>query len=169
VGGPPAGSSRTYRLDPDTLRAQPAAIAAGGPPVTIDVDRRAVVFGANGVPNAVPLGVYRGVAVRMEASGEPGQVRVFLDLLHSDPTLTVPLSAADDPEGTAADWQKWGRVLSLPLLVVAADGTVSTPVATLGALRVSPAKARRRPAHFRARRPRFLVRRKPGRAVALGA
>ena len=167
MGGPPSGSSRTFRLDPQSLRAQPAVVSTGGPPCTIDVDHRAVVFGASGIRHAVPLGVYTGVAVRMEPGREPGHVRVFLDLLHSDPRLTVPLSAADDPQSAAADWREWGRILGLPLLVVAADGAVIAPLATLGALSMFPAKARRRPAHFRARRPRFLVRRKTGRATGL--
>jgi hypothetical protein len=35
----------------------------------------------------------------------------------------------------------------------------------MGSLVVFPPKVRRRPAHFRARRPRFLVRRKVGRSA----
>ena len=110
----------------------------------------------------MPLAAYRGVAVRMEGTRQPGSVRVFLDLLHADQSLSVPLAIADDPEGVAADWQEWGRVLQLPLLVVAPDGTVTSPLATLGTLVVFPPKLRRRPAHFRARRPRFLSRRRIG-------
>jgi hypothetical protein len=112
----------------------------------------------------VPLREYRGVAVRMEPVCTVSRVRVSLELLHNERDLTVTLSVADDPEGVTADWQAWGRRLRLPLLVVAADGTISAPLPNLGSLTVYPPRARRRPAHFRARRPRFLVRRKPGRA-----
>jgi hypothetical protein len=142
-------------------------MAVGREPFAIDVGRAAVVFGSDGRSRVVPFSTYRGVAVRMEETRVAGRVRVYLELLHSDRSLTVPLSVADDPDGVAADWQEWGRVLGLPLLVIAADGTVSAPLSTLGSLSVFPPKLRRRPAHFRARRPRFLVRRKPGRSVGL--
>ncbi len=142
-------------------------MAVGSAPFTIDVGRCAVVFAVDGRPRPVPFAAYRGVAVRMEETREAGRVRVYLELLHSDRGLTVPLSIADDPDGVVADWQEWGRILCLPLLVVAADGTVSAPLASLGALTVYPPKMRRRPAHFARRRPRFLVRRKPGRSVGL--
>jgi hypothetical protein len=164
MGGFPAGSSRSYRLDPQFSRARTSATAAGTC-FTLDVERAAVAFAIDGSsPRLVPFAAYRGVAVRMAEGREAGNVRVFLDLLHSDPSLTVPLAMADDPEGVVADWQEWGRVLRLPLLVVAADGTITAPLATLGSLIVFPPKVRRRPAHFRARRPRFLTRRRIGDA-----
>jgi hypothetical protein len=142
-------------------------MAVGAESFTIDVGRAAVVFADAGRPRPVPFAAYRGVAVRMEQTREAGRVRVTLELLHSDHQLTVPLSVTDDPDGVVADWQEWGRVLRLPLLVVAADGSISAPVATLGALAVFPPTMRRRPAHFRRRRPRFLVRRKIGRSHGL--
>jgi hypothetical protein len=132
----------------------------------IEIDRAGVAFASiDGGGCYVPLREYRGVAVRMEGNGAAGRVRVFLELLHADRMLTVPLTAADDPDGVAADWQAWGRRLDLPLLVVSPDGTVSAPLANLGSLTVYAPAPRRRPAHFRARRPRFLVRRKAGRAA----
>jgi hypothetical protein len=126
-----------------------------------------VVFSSAGGERIVPFAAYRGVAVRMEPSREAGRVRVHLDLLHSERSLTVPLSVAEEPEGVATDWQAWGRLLHLPLLVVAADGTISAPLATLGALTVYPVKTRRRSMAFAQRRPRFLVRRKTGRTSGL--
>jgi Family of unknown function (DUF6101) len=164
MGGFPAGSSRSYRLDPQFSRARSSATAAGTS-FTLDVESSTVAFAIDGgAPQLVPFAAYRGVAVRMEQSREAGNLRVFLDLLHADQSLTVPLAIADDPEGVVADWQEWGRVLNLPLLVVAADGTITAPLATLGSLIVFPPKVRRRPAHFRARRPRFLARRRVGDA-----
>ena len=164
MGGASAGSSRAYRLDPQSPRVRTPA-AAGEGHFTLDVDRAAVSFAGDGSsPRLVPFATYRGVAVRMEGGRDAGTVRVFLDLLHADPALTVPLAIAEDPEGVVADWQQWGRLLNLPLLVIAADGTITAPLATLGALIVFPPKLRRRPAHFRARRPRFLARRRIGEA-----
>jgi hypothetical protein len=128
--------------------------------------RAAIVF-AGSPQRVVPFAHYRGVAVRMEGSREAGRVQVYLDLIHSERAFTVPLSAAADTESAAADWQAWGRLLGLPLLVVAADGTVSAPLATLGALTIYPPKVRRRPGTFVRRRPRFLTRRKTGRASGL--
>jgi hypothetical protein len=169
MGGAPAGSSRAYRLDPHSVRARPSPTTADTRGFTIDVAQAAVMNCIPGEPALlVPFTAYSGVAVRMEATREPGRVRVYLELLHADPRLTVPLSIADDPDGIVADWQEWGRIVGLPLLVVAPDGTISTPLATLGCLTVFPPKLRRRPAHFRARRPRFLVRRKTGRSSGNG-
>jgi hypothetical protein len=171
MGGAPAGPSRVDRLGPQSFPARPI-VGRAGVEVTFDLERAAVTFTTTTAPaRLVPLAAYRGVAVRMEPGREPGQVRVEVDLLHFDSDLTVRLAAANDPESIAADWQEWGRRLGMPLLVIAADGSVSAPLATLGGLVTSPAKARRRPAHFRTRRPRFLVRRRVGnpsqmRAVA---
>ena len=110
----------------------------------------------------VPLASYRGVAVRMEPAGAAGQVRVFVELLHEDPALTLPLIVGDEPEDVAADWQAWGRALKLPLLVIGQDGSVSDPLGDLGGVITGPPKPRRRYSFFAGRRPRFLTRRKTG-------
>jgi hypothetical protein len=167
--GATLGSSRASRLDPRSLPAS-ASITSGraaGTVFTIDGEAATLSRPAHGSrATRVPLTAYRGVAVRMEG-GNAGAVRVFVELLHSEPALTLPLIVADDPTDAAADWQAWGRALKLPLLVVAADGTVSQPLSSLGALTVFPAKPRRRHAFFAERRPRFLARRKPGRRGSL--
>lgn len=111
---------------------------------------------------SVPLTAYRGVAVRMAAAGEG--LRVVLELAHPDPALAVPLAIADDPAEMAADWQAWGRVLGLPLLLVGIDGRIEHPLDQLGPLTVAAPRPRRRHSFFAGRRPRFLVRRKPGRS-----
>jgi hypothetical protein len=100
----------------------------------------------------------------MEANGQSGGLIVVVELMHRDPALSLPLVVADEPEDVAADWQAWGRALNLPLLVVTEDGTVKAPVDRIGALVVYESKPRRRYSFFADRRPRFLVRRKPGRA-----
>jgi hypothetical protein len=97
----------------------------------------------------------------MESRADAG-VRVCVELLHTDPALTLPLVVADEPEQVAADWQAWGRTLNLPLLVVGQDGSVSNAFDRLGSITVCRPRPRRRHSFFAGRRPRFLTRRKTG-------
>ena len=168
TGGATAGSSRAYRLDPHTLpaRSSPANGGSTEPAFIIDVERAIVrrpTRTGPAVTLAVPLTAFTGVAVRAEPNGGAGRVRVFVELLHTDPLLTLPLVIADDPRDASADWRAWGQALNLPLLVVAPDGTVTSPADAVGGITIAPTKPRRRHSYFAARRPRFLTRRKPGR------
>ena len=154
AGEATAGSSRVFRLDPHTLPVRGSARDGGTAHTAFILDRdRAIVQRQRhaGPPFTltVPLADYRGVAVRMEPTGAAGQVRVFVELLHADPALTLPLIVGDEPEDVAADWQAWGRALNLPLLVIGQDGSVSAPLglsaawsraghAHAGAIRSSP-------------------------------
>jgi Family of unknown function (DUF6101) len=167
AGGASAGSSRTFRLDPNILPVRFSAPFGGAAQAVILLDReRAVVRGTTraGVPITLDLPVanFDGVAVRMVQQGDAGAIRVFVELRHRDPGLTLPLIVADEPEEVAADWQAWGRTLNLPLLVVGQDGSVMQPVQRIGSLTVAAAKPRRRHSFFAGRRPRFLTRRKVG-------
>jgi Family of unknown function (DUF6101) len=168
AGGLPAGSSRAFRLDPTTLPVRfSAAIGGIAPEAAIVLDReRAVVRRPmrSGPPItfAVPVSTYDGVAVRMEAIGTEGELRVTVELLHRDPGLSLPLIVASEPEDVAEDWQAWGRALNLPLLLVGENGRVDTPIKKLGALTIGRARVRRRHSLFKGRRPRFLRRRKTG-------
>ena len=167
AGEATAGSSWGFRLDPHTLPVHGAARDGGMADTAFILDReRAIVQRQRraGPPSTttVPLSSYRGVAVRMEAAGAAGQVRVFVELLHADSTLTLPLIVGDEPEDVAADWQAWGRALNLPLLVVGQDGSVSAPLGDLGGVVTGPPRPRRRYSFFAGRRPRFLTRRKTG-------
>ena len=66
-----------------------------------------------------------------------------------------------------AEWQCWGRVLGLPLLVAESDGTLREPFARLGALRIeAPTWRRRRRSAIARRRPSRLLRRRPGKLPA---
>ena len=164
IGGAAAGSSRAYRLDPHILPARAPGGAAG---TTFIIDRDQAIVrrppaGGRATTLAVPLSAYAGVAVRLEPA-DGGGLRAIVELLHDDPALTVRLVVADEPETVEADWQAWGRALNLPLIVVAPDGTVTASAEASGGLRIAPATPRRGHAFFGARRPRFLVRRKPGR------
>ena len=170
VGGAPAGSGRSFRLDPFTLPVRYAAGSDGGAQdFVLDHDRallRRRLSAGPMVMLTVPVRAYAGVAVRIEAVGQGGDLRVVVELMHRDPALSLPLVVAKEPEDVAADWQAWGRALNLPLLVVSEDGTVKAPVERIGALTVAESKPRRRYSFFADRRPRFLARRKPGRSGA---
>jgi hypothetical protein len=172
AGGASAGSSRAFRLDPFTLPVRYAATLGGGArrtEATILLDRdQAVVqrLSPAGAPLTFRISVktFDGVAVRMTPVGHDGAIEVTVELMHRDPALSLPLMIADDPADVAADWQAWGRTLGLPLLVVGQDGTVAAPIERLGGVTLQPPKPRRRHSFFADRRPRFLARRKTGRA-----
>jgi hypothetical protein len=165
------GSSRVFRLDPHSLPVRGSAQNGGTADTAFILDRdHAIVrrqrHAAPPLTLTVPLESYRGVAVRMEPAGTGGQVRVFVELLHQDPALTLLLIVGEEPEDVAADWQAWGRALNLPLLVVGQDGSVSAPLGDLGGVIAGPPRPRRRYSFFAGRRPRFLTRRKTGHSQA---
>ncbi len=167
AGGANAGSSRDFRLDPCTLPVRGIARNGGTADAAFILDCREAILhrhdsAGTPVTLTVPLAGYSGVAARMEAVGDDGRVRTFVELLHRDPLLTLPLVAGDEPEDIAADWQAWGRALNLPLLVIGQDGSVSAALDRIGAVVVSRPKPRRRHSFFAGRRPRFLTRRKTG-------
>ncbi len=165
AGEATAGSSREFRLDPHTLPVRGAARDGGTAGFILDRERAIVQRQRLAGPPftlTVPLSSYRGVSVRMEATATTGNVRVFVELLHKDPALTLLLTVGDEPEDVAADWQAWGRTLKLPLLVIGQDGSVSEPLGDLGGVITGPPRPRRRYSFFAGRRPRFLTRRKTG-------
>lgn len=162
-----AGSSRVFRLDPHILPVRGSARGGGTVNTAFILDReRAIVrrerYAGPPITLTVPLDSYRGVAVRMEAVGADGRIRVFVELLHDDPALTLPLIVGEEPEDVAADWQAWGHALDLPLLVIGQDGSVSAPLGETGGIVARPPRPRRRHSFFAGRRPRFLTRRKTG-------
>ena len=133
VGRPAAGSSRTgahrasttahpWRLDPFSLPARFATAdeAADEGMCTVDLHRERVVLrrALSGMRMAVnlPVAAYRGVAIRLDATTEtPPFVAVTLE--HADAALSLPLFASTDTDDIVAEWQIWGRVLGLPLLI----------------------------------------------------
>jgi hypothetical protein len=176
-----AGSGRVGALQRDTatagpLRLDPFALpvrfetsdeAADGCRRVVDIHRERIVVrrAVRGMRMALnlPVAVFRGVALRFadDADETPGGLAVVLE--HRDPALSLPLCGADAAEDAAADWQSWGRVLGLPLLIAEQDGSLHEPFARLGALRIgSPTWRRRRRTAVARRRPSFLVRRRSG-------
>jgi len=73
----------------------------------------------------------------------------MLVLAHRDPALNIPLCVSSDHEEIATAWQMWSDILALPLLADDDDDS-------------EPAARRRRHNAIRARRPKFLVRRRGG-------
>lgn len=167
-GGAFAGSSRVYRLDPHSLPVRSFAEAGGDSARVFVIERdRAVVRRASGETLTVALRDYRGVAVRMEPVGNTGAVRAWVELLHQDTSLTLPLAETDDPYDIYADWQGWAKTLNLPLLIVGQDGSVKGPLAGMGGVIAARTVPRRRHSFFAKRRPRFLTRRKTGSSEGL--
>jgi uncharacterized protein DUF6101 len=181
AGRPAAGSSRAgahranttahpWRLDPFSLPARfaTADAAADEGLRIVDLHRERVVLrrALSGMRMAVnlPVAAYRGVAIRLDATTEiPPMVRVTLD--HDDATLSLPLFASADNDDIVAEWQIWGRVLGLPLLIAETDGTVREAFARIGPLRIAaPTWRRRRRSAIARRRPPRLLRRRAGRA-----
>ncbi len=168
-----AGSGRAganpLRLDPFSLpvRFEAADEAADERRRIVDLHRERVVVRRSvaGMRMALnmPVAAYRGVAIRLygEADAPPTSIAVVLE--HADPALSLPLYCAPETDDIVAEWQSWGRVLGLPLLVAQGDGSLREPFARLGALRVeAPAWRRRRRTAIARRRPSRLLRRRPG-------
>ena len=146
----PAGSSRHLRLDPLSLpvRFDALDLRADGGLRQIELHRERVVLrrAVRGMRMAVNVRVsdFLGVALRGLDEGQ------MLALVHRDPSLTIPLCVSSDPEEIAAAWQTWSEVFALP---------------QLSEERRDPAPRRRRHHAIRTRRPKFLVRRRPGDAL----
>jgi hypothetical protein len=94
------------------------------------------------------------MAVNIRVSDFLGVARRGIDdaqmlvLAHRDPSLTIPLCVSSDAEEIAAAWQMWSDIFALPQLP---EDKVREPAAR-----------RRRHNAIRARRPKFLVRRRSG-------
>jgi uncharacterized protein DUF6101 len=171
LGGITAGSSRSARLDPLALPVRFAAndATADGCQRHIELDRERVVVrrAVHGMRVAlnVPLTAFLGVALHLVPFHGGAAARITVSLAHRDPALFVPLFDAVDDADVVAEWQLWGRVLGLPLLLGERDGSLHEPYVRLGGVRLNKAAPRRRRrSAIRARRPRFLTRRKQGRA-----
>lgn len=172
-GAKPAGSSRTLRLDPLALPVQfRAADASADDEVRlVEVHHEGVVVrrSVRGVAIAValPASAFLGVAIRLFPPDRTGGARVAVILEHPDPALSVPLFTATDSLDVLAEWQTWARIFAMPMLVAEEDGTLREPFPMMGAVRVDkPGARKRRRGAIASRRPRILLRRKPGRRDA---
>jgi hypothetical protein len=139
--------------------------AADGRVRVVDLYSRRVVVrrSVRGMPMAIslPVAAFRGVSIRLNAKADEPPTAIAIVLEHRDPALCLPLFTASDNDEIVAEWQSWGRVLGLPLLVGERDGSLREPFARIGALRVeTPTWRRRRRSAIARRRPRILLRRR---------
>ncbi len=144
----PAGSSRVLRLDPLSLplRFDAHDVRADGGVRNIELHRERVVLrrAVQGMRMAINVSVrdFLGIALRGLDDAQ------MLVLVHRDPSLSIPLGVSSDAEEIASAWQIWSDIFSLPLLPEDKAR--------------EPAARRRRHNAIRARRPKFLVRRRTG-------
>jgi hypothetical protein len=144
----PAGSSRALRLDPLSLPVSFDAhdARADGGVRKIELHRERVVLhrAVHGMRMAINVRVrdFLGVALRGIDDAQ------MLFLVHRDPSLSIPLGASSDREEISAAWQMWSEIFALPQLPEDKPS--------------EPAARRRRHNAIRARRPKFLVRRRGG-------
>jgi Family of unknown function (DUF6101) len=173
AGRTTAGSSRVARLDPFSLpvRFEAADVAADGHRRVVELHRERVVLrrSVRGMRMALnmPVAAFRGVAIRLKGEPDtpPSEIAVVLE--HDDPSLSLPLFASGECDDIVAEWQAWGRVLGLPLLVAERDGSLREPFARIGAVRVeAPAWHRRRRTTIGRRRSARMLRRRQGKLAA---
>ena len=166
AGRSTAGSSRALRLDPFSLpvRFEAADEAADERRRVIDLHRERVVVrrsvGGMRMALNLPVAAFRGVAIRLTGNANEPPTAISVVLEHGDPALSLPLFSANGSDEIVAEWQSWGRVLGLPLLVAERDGSLREPFARMGALRIeAPTWRRRRRSAIARRRPSLLMRR----------
>ncbi|UPK26115.1 DUF6101 family protein [Bradyrhizobium sp. 195] len=151
-GVTPAGSSRSLRLDPLSLpvRFDAHDPRADGHVRQIELHRERVVLrrAVRGMQMAINVRVsdFTGVALR---GNDEAQALV---LVHRDPSLSVPLLVGADGDELTEAWATWSELFALPQLDEGAR---------------KPAARRRRANAIRARRPKFLMRRRAGIAREL--
>ena len=131
--------SRTRPIDAQAARAD-------GGVRQIELHRERVVLrrAVKGMQMAVNVRVsdFLGVALRGLDDAQ------MLVLVHRDPSLNIPLGVSSDAEELSTAWQMWSEIFVLPQLPEDK--------------RRDPAQRRRRHNAIRARRPKFLVRRRAG-------
>jgi hypothetical protein len=148
------------------VRFETADEAADGRRRIIDLHRERVVVrrAVRGMRMALnlPVAAFRGIAIRL--TGTANELpRAVVVLEHGDPALSLPLYSAAAGDDVVAEWQSWGRVLGLPLLVAEGDGSLREPFARVGALRIeAPTWRRRRRSAIARRRPKMFLRRRTG-------
>ena len=144
----PAGSSRALRLDPLSLPVSFDAhdARADGGVRRVELHRERVVLhrAVHGMRMAINVRVRDFIGVALRGIDDVQ----MLVLVHRDPSLNIPLGVSSDHEEISAAWQMWSDIFALPQLP---EDKVREPAAR-----------RRRHNAIRARRPKFLVRRRGG-------
>lgn len=147
-GHQPVGSGGALRLDPHSLpvRFDAHDQRADGSVRHIELHRERVVLhrAVSGMRMAINVRVsdFLGVGLRGLDDGKQ------LVLAHRDPALSIPLLVSSDRDEIEMAWQMWSDIFALPKLP---EDTTREPT-----------PRRRRRNAIRERRPKFLVRRRPG-------
>jgi hypothetical protein len=142
------GSSSALRLDPHSLpvRFEAHDTRADGAVRHIELHRERVVLhrAVSGMRMAINMRVsdFIGVTLRGLDDGK------MLMLKHRDPSLSIPLLVSSDREEIDMAWPMWSEIFALPQLPEEKT--------------LTPSPRRRRRNAIRERRPKFLVRRRPG-------
>ena len=155
VGGvQPVGSSCMLQLHPHSLPvsfdARDGRADGGVRHIEINRDRVLVRRAVSGIRMAIAVRVNEFLGIACRATDE-GQALV---IAHRDPSLSIPLLVTSDGEQIEKAWQMWSDLLALPQIEEENDASRE------------PAQRRRRHNAIRTRRPKFLVRRKPGHYLA---
>jgi len=153
VGGvQPVGSSCSLQLDPHSLpvsfEARDGRADGGIRHIEINRERVVVRRAISGIRMAVNLRINEFLGIACRATDEAQA----LILVHRDPSLSVPLLVTSDSDQIERGWQMWSETFALPQ--IEEEGDVAR----------EPATRRRRHNVIKSRRPKFLVRRKAGRA-----
>ncbi|UGX84949.1 DUF6101 family protein [Phyllobacterium meliloti] len=168
AGAKPVWAGQEFRLDPFHLpQTVTYATRDDRGDITFSLHERGAVV-KRVLPNsnlplslALPACAFQGVTARA-AEDELGDITVTLELMHSDPHLSVPLLVAHDLNDIAADWRAWSSLFKLPMMLVEEDGEARQLEQSIGPVAVAEPKERRQGREPRRRRPRFLARRKMG-------
>lgn len=160
-------SERVVKSDPARLpflfNGSEAANLVERAPEEADRLEAARRLGAIAEKIVLPLGDYRGVAIRIVPGATENEDRVVIVLSHSSAAQEVVLVEAEDDENVIAEWRLFGSVLGLPLLVEGLDGRTVAAEERLGEVHISRVRPRRRHSLLAGRRPRFLTRRRTGK------
>ncbi len=159
------GSGRIFRSDPlhhigpDNRHcdSDPVAVMPSG-----CVSLAAALIRIEGVRILQVGAGWRGVGLRLQ-SNNPASMLFEVFLTAGDGRDWV--IAVLDEDDAVACWRNAGKATGLPLLMQSADGTISNPYPQIGPVALGAFHYRRQHSFLRHRRPRFLARRKAGRAT----
>jgi hypothetical protein len=134
--------------------------------IEVTRDRVVITRSVDGVDMKVALEPrqYRGVLLSVLIA-EATDFLFQVQLLHTDPELTVTLGSCDAEADARALWRRWAQTLDLPRLVERVENEVEIDRSPPDP---KPFERRRGRATLR-RRNRFLARRKMGRAIQTDA
>ncbi len=153
-GAQPVGSRCMLQLDPHSLPvsfdARDGRADGGVRHIEINHERVLVTRAVSGIRMAIAVRVneFLGIACRTTDAGQA------LVIAHRDPSLSIPLLVTSDGDQIEHAWRMWSALLALPQIEEENDAARE------------PAPRRRRHNAIKARRPKFLVRRKAGQYLA---